>query len=92
MPLPLLVFLACTNHTDVDVNRVVSELAFFTPADIEFLFHKISQFAFEKEYNDGKDYSITTNTFLDIIPECQPSLTQQSIRELEEESALFTRY
>lgn len=85
-------FLVNTNHTDVDVDRVVSELVYFTPADIEFLFNKISQFAFEKEYNEGEDFSITTETFLDIIPECHPSLTKENMRELEEDSALFTRF
>ena len=85
-------FLANTNHGDVDVDRIVYELSFFTPADIEFLFQKVSHFAFEKEYNEGKDYRITTDTFLEIIPECQPSLTEENIRELEEDSAHFTRY
>lgn len=85
-------FLTNTNHSDVDVDRVVSELSFFTPADIEFLFHKVSHFAFEKEYKESKDFRITTDTFLDIIPEYQPSLTEENIRELEEDSVHFTRF
>ena len=80
------------NQSYVDVDRVVSELSFFTPADIEYLFHKVSHFAFEKEYKEGKDFRITTDTFLDIIPECQPSLTEENIRELEEDSVHFTRF
>ena len=85
-------FLANTNHGDVDITRIVSELSLFTPADIEFLFHKVSHFAFEKEYTEGNDFRITTDTFLDIIIECQPSLTIENIRELEEDSACFTRF
>lgn len=85
-------FLSNINHSEVDVDRIVAELVYFTPADIEFLFHKISHYAFEKEYNAGKEFSITTETFFDVIPECQPSLTEENIRELEEDSAMFTRF
>ena len=85
-------FLTNTNNGDVNVDRIVSELSYFTPADIEYLFHKVSHFAFEKELKEGKDYRITTDTFLEIIPECQSSLTEENIRELEEDSANFTRF
>lgn len=85
-------YLAGTNHGDVDVDKIVSKLSLFTPADIEYLFHKVSQFAFEKEYASGVDYSITTETFLEKIPECQPSLSEQNIQELEEDSKNYSRY
>ena len=85
-------FLSNTNQGDVDVDRIISELSYFTPADIEFLFHKVSHFAFEKEYSEGKDYRINTDTFLQMIPECQASLTEENIRDLEEDSAHFTRF
>jgi SpoVK/Ycf46/Vps4 family AAA+-type ATPase len=85
-------FIENTNHGNVDVDRIVSELSYFTPADIEFLFHKVSQYAFEKEYNEGRNFRITTDTFLANIQECHPSLTEKNIRELEEDSACFTRY
>ncbi|MGD8963412.1 MAG: AAA family ATPase [Desulfobacterales bacterium] len=85
-------FLSNTNNGDVDVDKVVSELSYFTPADIEYLFHKVSHYAFEKEYKDGKDIQITTDTFLEIITECHSSLTEENVRELEEDSANFTRF
>lgn len=85
-------FLASTNHGEVDTDEVVSALSLFTPADIEYLFHKVSQYAFEKEYREGQNFEITTATFKDIIPECQPSLTVENIRELEMDSEEFTRY
>jgi SpoVK/Ycf46/Vps4 family AAA+-type ATPase len=85
-------FLANTNQGDVDVARIISELSNFTPADIEFLFQKVSHFAFEKEYNEGKDFRITTDVFLEMIPKCQASLTEENIRELEEDSVRFTRF
>ncbi len=85
-------FLANTNHGDVDVDRVVAELTFFTPADIEYLFHKVSQYAFEKEYHDGVDYQVSTETFLEKIAECQASLTEKDIQDLEQDSNHYTRY
>ncbi len=32
----------------MDADKVVTELSLFTPADIEFLFHEVSLYAFEK--------------------------------------------
>ena len=64
-------FIANTNNGEVDVDRVVSKLSYFTPADIEYLFHKVSHFAFEKELKEGRDYRTTTETFLEIIPDLQ---------------------
>ena len=81
-----------TNQGDVDVGRIVSELSFFTPADIEYLFQKVSQFAFEKESTDGEDYHVSTDTFLELLTEVAPTLTEESIRELEENSAQYARY
>jgi SpoVK/Ycf46/Vps4 family AAA+-type ATPase len=85
-------YLAKTNKGDVDVSRIVSELSFFTPADIEYLFQKVSHSTFEKECIDGKDYRISTDTFLELVPELAPTLTEESIRELEEDSAQYARY
>ena len=50
------------------------------------------QFAFEKESLEGKDYRITTETFLERMPEVSPTLTEESIRELEEDSSKYSRY
>lgn len=85
-------YLAKTNRGDIDVDRIVSELALFTPADIEYLFQKVRQFAFEKEYINGKDYRVTTETFLEMISEVPPTLTEEIIRGLEEDNAEYTRY
>jgi SpoVK/Ycf46/Vps4 family AAA+-type ATPase len=85
-------YLAKTNKGDVDVGTIVSELSLFTPADIEYLFQKVSHFAFEKECNDKKDYRISTDTFLELIAQVSPTLTEASIRELEEDSAQYSRY
>jgi SpoVK/Ycf46/Vps4 family AAA+-type ATPase len=85
-------FLSDTNRGDIDVEGIVSQISLFTPADIEYLFQKVRQYAFEREYKQGEDYRVTTNTFLEIIPEVPSTLTGDIIRELEEDSTRYTRY
>ncbi|MDY6836547.1 MAG: AAA family ATPase [Thermodesulfobacteriota bacterium] len=85
-------YLSTTNRGDVDVDKIVSMISLFTPADIEYLFQKVSQFAFEREYMAGKDYAVTTGTFLEIIPEVSPTLTDDIIQALEQDSVDYTRY
>ncbi len=85
-------YLSNTNRGDVDVDRIVSMIALFTPADIEYLFQKVRQFAFEREYVNGKDYRVTTETFLEIIPQVPPTLTDEIIEEFEEDCVRYTRY
>jgi transitional endoplasmic reticulum ATPase len=85
-------YLSKTNHGEVDLDKILSAIPFFTPADIEYLFQKVSQHAFEREYVVGKDYRISTRTFLEIIPTIKPSLTEDIIAELEQDSLKYTRY
>ncbi len=85
-------YLYKTNHGNVDVEAIVSAIPFFTPADIEYLFQKVTQHAFEREYVVGKDYRISTRTFLEIIPTIKPTLTEEIIKELEQDSLKYTRY
>jgi SpoVK/Ycf46/Vps4 family AAA+-type ATPase len=85
-------YLSNTNRGDVDVNKIVSMIALFTPADIEYLFQKVRQIAFEREYSKGKDYRVTTETFLEIIPEVPPTLSDEIIEEFNQDCAHYTRY
>jgi transitional endoplasmic reticulum ATPase len=85
-------YLADTNRGDVDADRIVSLLAFFTPADIEYLFHKVTQVAFEREYAKGEDSRVTTETFLEIIPKVSPTLSGEIIEQFEQDCAHYTRY
>ncbi len=85
-------FLADTNHGNVDVDRIVSVIELFTPADIEYLFQKVRQVAFEREYENGGNYSVTTETFLEIIPEVPSTLTHEIIMEFEQNCVQYTRY
>jgi transitional endoplasmic reticulum ATPase len=85
-------YLSRTNYGDVDVDTIVSLMPLFTPADIEYLFQKVTQVAFEKELAQGQDYRLSTDIFLGILPKVRPSLTENVIREFQEDCAAFTRY
>ena len=67
-------------------------IPFFTAADIEFLFEKVKQITFEKEYQDGEDFRVTTTSFLEIIQKLSPTLTEEIIEEFEKDCAGYTRY
>ncbi len=85
-------YLANTNRGDVDVDKIVSMIALFTPADIEYLFLKVRQMAFEREYVNGEDSRVTTETFLEMIPKVSSTLTGEIIEEFEQDCVHYTRY
>jgi transitional endoplasmic reticulum ATPase len=85
-------YLSNTNRGDVDENKIVSMISLFTPADIEYLFQKVKQFAFEREYEKGEDYRVTTETFVEMIPKVPPTLTDEIIDEFEQDCTHYTRY
>jgi transitional endoplasmic reticulum ATPase len=85
-------YLAKTNRGDVDVDKIVSMIALFTPADIEYLFLKVRQMAFEREYVNGEDSRVTTETFLEMIPKVSLTLTGEIIEEFEQDCVHYTRY
>jgi SpoVK/Ycf46/Vps4 family AAA+-type ATPase len=64
----------------------------FTPAEIEYLFQKVRQLAFEREYIKGEDYRVTTETFLEIIPEISPTLTDEIIEDFKQDCKHYSRY
>nr|HDM99574.1 AAA family ATPase [Deltaproteobacteria bacterium] len=81
-----------TNREDVDVDRIISMITLFTPADIEYLFQKVRQLAFEREYVKGEDYRVTTETFLEMIPNVPSTLTNEIIEDFKQDCAHYTRY
>ncbi|MFC1834586.1 ATP-binding protein [Thermodesulfobacteriota bacterium] len=85
-------YLSTTNHAEVDVEKVVSRIPMFNPADIEYLFQKVKQEAFEREYVKGEDYRVTTASVLEILPSVKPTLTPEVVREFEEDCEVYTRY
>jgi len=79
-------------HTeDIDLNLIVQMTSRFTPADIEYLFQQVAQFAFEQEYASGQDYRVTTDTFIQIMPKLRPSLTDEIIEEFQKDSITYSR-
>jgi hypothetical protein len=63
----------------------------FTPADMEYLFQQVAQFAFEQELAAKRDYLVSTETIVEIIPKIRPSLTDEIIEEFEKDSITYSR-
>lgn len=85
-------YLNATNAEQVDVDRIVGEIEFFTPADIEYLFQVVRQESFEKELAIGEDYRVATEDFTDAIKTIRPTLSDEITRKFEEDCKLYTRY
>jgi SpoVK/Ycf46/Vps4 family AAA+-type ATPase len=85
-------YLIDSNTGEVDVEKIVAGIDHFTPADIEYLFQKVRQIGFEREFAKGGDYRITTETFMEVITTMQPTLTDAIIEEFHQDSVRFTRY
>ena len=64
----------------------------FTPADIEYLFQQVAQFAFEQELASDEDYRVTTDTIFEILPTIRPSLTDEVTVEFEKDIITYSRY
>lgn len=79
------------NTADIDLNLVVKMTSRFTPADMEYLFQQVAQFAFEQEYASREDYRVTTETFVHILPGIKPSLTDEIIEEFQKDSITYSR-
>jgi SpoVK/Ycf46/Vps4 family AAA+-type ATPase len=84
-------YLSRLNTGEIDRGRIVELTGGYTPADIEYLFHQVAQFAFEREYETGQDYRVTIDTFQQILPKIRPSLTDEMIEELHKDSLTYSR-
>jgi len=87
----LLHFLSRLNTGVVELKRLVKMTCGFTPADIEYLFQQVAQFAFEQELARKEDFQVTTGSFLEIIPRVRPSLTDGVFAEFEKDCATYSR-
>lgn len=77
---------------DVDVDRLVDESAWFTPADIEFAARKAAQIAFEREHFHGRQHRAVTEDFLTALQETRPTLTEEMIEAFEHDTGTYARY
>lgn len=84
-------YLDKTNHGKVDTDQLVDMIEFFTPADIEYLFRKVTQKAFEKELAEGNDYKIGTKDFMELLTKVKPSLNVQIIQQFDRDCHKYTR-
>ena len=84
-------YLSRLNTKGIDLDRIVVMTSRFTPADIEYLFQQVAQFAFEEEYASKHDYVVTTDTFLQMIARVHPSLTEGMIKDFQKDSIAYAR-
>jgi SpoVK/Ycf46/Vps4 family AAA+-type ATPase len=85
-------YLSKINTGEVDLPRIIKMTNRFTPADMEYLFQQVAQFAFEQELETQQDYRVTTDTIFEIIPKIRPTLTEEVIMEFEKDSIAYSRY
>ena len=84
-------FLSRLNTGNIDISLIVKMTSRFTPADIEYLFRQVAHFAFEQEHATKQDYRVTTGTFIEILPNIRPSLTEEIIEEFQKDSITYSR-
>lgn len=84
-------YLSRLNKGEIDLDRIVKETSRFTPADIQYLFEQVAQFAFEQEIARKEDYRVTTETIYHIMSKVRPSLTDEIIKEFEKNSITYAR-
>ena len=84
-------YLQRLNTGQIDVDYLIKATARFTPADIEYLFQQVAQYAFEQELATRQDFQVTTDTFNRILPAIRPSLTDEIVEQFEKDSKTYTR-
>lgn len=85
-------FLSKLNTSEIDLYRIVKMTARFTPADLEYLFQQVAQFAFEQELLTKQDYRVNTDTIFEILPKIRASLTEEVSVEFEKDAITYSRY
>ena len=84
-------YLSRLNVGPIDLDRLVNETLRFTPADIQYLFEQVAQFAFEREIARNQDYKVTTEDFLHVMAKMRPSLTDEIIEQFEKDAHAYAR-
>ena len=84
-------YLSKLNTGHIDVEQVVTMTAGYTPADIQYLFQQVAQFAFEQELASKHDYRVTAETFIQITHNMRASLSEEVIEEFEKDSISYSR-
>jgi transitional endoplasmic reticulum ATPase len=84
-------YLSRLNTGEMDMERIVKMTSGFTPADIQYLFQQVAQFAFEQEFSSKEDYRVTTETFIQIAPRVRAYLNEEMIEEFENDIINYLR-
>lgn len=84
-------YLSRLNAGEINLDWLVDVTCRFTPADIEYLFQSVAQFAFEQELTQKQDYLVTTDTIAEILPNVRPTLTDEIIKEFQKDSVTYSR-
>jgi transitional endoplasmic reticulum ATPase len=84
-------YLSRLNLGKVDIEAINTHLTRFTPADIQYLFERVAQFAFEQELSRKQEYFVTTETIMPVLKEITPTLTDEIIEEFEKDSLTYSR-
>jgi len=84
-------YLSRLNTGEIDIDRIVKDTSRFTPADIQYLFEQVAQFAFEHEIAKKEDHKVTTETIFQIMPRVRPSMTDEILEEFERDSQTYAR-
>jgi SpoVK/Ycf46/Vps4 family AAA+-type ATPase len=85
-------YLSKLNSGPLDLEQIVTMTSGFTPADIQYLFQHVAQFAFERELASREDYRVTAETFVHVMPKVRPSLSDGVIEEFEKDSVSYSRF
>ena len=80
------------NVGDIDLDCIVKQTRHYTPADLEHLYQLIAQYAFDREYETGKDFVVTTECILEKITLVRPSLTDEVMTQFQEDVVTYSRY
>jgi transitional endoplasmic reticulum ATPase len=84
-------YLSRLNTGRIDRELLVRDTERFTPADIQYLFEQVAQFAFEQEVSNKKDFKVKTSDVVRIMEKMRPSLTDEIIEEFEKDSLAYAR-
>lgn len=84
-------YLSRLNTGDIDIDSLAKMTSRFTPADIEYIFQLVAQYAFEQELADKTDFRVTNDTIMKIMPNVRPSLTDSIISEFEKDVLAYSR-
>src|SRR5271169_6643554 len=84
-------YLRAIPHRELDMAAVVAQSMLFTPADIEFAARRTAQLVFERVLFEHQEELAATADVLRGIAETRRTLTQQMVKDFEQDITDFAR-